>query len=179
MTDDELKALIESNARAIEANNSQMADTDRKLNNLADIVQAFIAKLDTEGLRVTLITDVADDMAGEVVELERDSRRHDVSIEALRADAIADREAFKAQADADRQAFREEMAAARAKADADRAAWQERADNDREESRRQFDQQLAEIRAIGEQNRALLSALAATNSNVERLDDRVSDLEAS
>ena len=49
-------------------------------------------------------------------------------------------------------------------------AMQRKADEDRAEYARRFDDQLTEIRAIGEQNRALLSALAATNRRVDDLD---------
>lgn len=128
MTNDELKTLCESNARAIQATNEQIAENDRvtttKINNLADIVQAFIAKLDSEGLKVTLVTQIADDIGGDVAYLEQQSNRQDVSITALRESANADRQAFGEQAEADRAAFREEMAAARAQADSDRAEWQ-------------------------------------------------------
>jgi len=178
MTNDELKALVESNARAIEANAVRSADTDRKINNLADIVQAFIAKLDSEGLRVTLITDVADDTAGEVLELERDTKRHNVSIEALRADAIADRQAFKAQADADREAFRKEMAEARTKADADREAFRKemaearaKADEDRQRSDERF-------AAMQENIQRLFLEVRSTNVAVAGLSNQIDELEA-
>ncbi|MEL6879070.1 MAG: hypothetical protein AAFP09_00990 [Cyanobacteria bacterium J06607_10] len=196
MTDDELKALVESNARAIAANGEQMKANDKatneKINNLADVVQAFIAKIDSEGLRVTLITDVADDVAAEVVELEKDTQRHDVSIEALRADAIADRAAFREQAEADRQAAearaendRKEAEAraeanrreAKARDDEDRLAAKSRADADRQAfreemaaSRAENGRILDELEAQRESMRALLSALATTNGRVDNLE---------
>lgn len=156
MTDDELRALVESNARSIAANSQQMAArdeaTNRKIDNLANIVQAFVSKLDSEGLKVTLITDVADDTAAEVNEIEKTVDNHSAAITVLREDAVADRAEFRAQAEADRQAFREEMQA------------------QREESDRRFNEQLAEVRAQGEQIRALLSALATTNGRVDALE---------
>lgn len=53
---------------------------------------------------------------------------------------------------------------------ADRAEWREAMARDREESTRRFNEQMAEIRALGEQNRALLSALATTNGRVDSLE---------
>lgn len=174
MTDDELRALVESNARSIAANSQQMAArdeaTNRKIDNLANIVQAFIAKLDSEGLKVTLITDVTDDTAAEVNELERTTNNHSAAITALREDAIADRAEFREQAEADRQAFKEEMKAIRTQADTDRQTFREEMQAQREESDRRFNEQLAEVRAQGEQIRALLSALATTNGRVDALE---------
>ena len=156
MTDDELIALVESSARSIAANSEQIAArdevTNRKINNLAEIVQAFINKLDSDGLKVTLITDVADDTAAEVNEIERTVNNHSAAISSLRDDAITDRTEFRRQAEADRRAFKEEMQA------------------QREESDRRFNEQLSEVRAQGEQIRALLSALAATNGRVSALE---------
>lgn len=100
-----IERLCESNARAIQANAEQSAATERKIDNLANIVQAFITKLDSEGLKVTLVTDVADDTAAEVNEIERNQNHLNASIESLRADAIADRQAFREQAESDRQAW--------------------------------------------------------------------------
>ena len=134
MTNDELQGICESNARAIQATGEQVGE-------LANLVTAFIRKLDDEGLKVTLITEVADDTAGDVAYLERQSNRQDVSITALREDANADRQLFREQAEADRRA-----------------------------SDRRFDAQLEEIRAQGQQIRALLSALATTNGRVDGLE---------
>lgn len=118
-------AICDSNARSIQAN-------DEQISQLANTVDAFIQRLDSEGLRVTLVTQAADDLGGDVD----------------RQDAIADRQAFIDQSEADRQAFREALEVDRQKADADRAAWQQ-----------SFNNQLAEIRATTEQNWALLDAL--------------------
>lgn len=101
---------------------------------------------------VEILRESADDTATEAIELERDSRRQDASIAALREEAIEDRKAFREQAEADRQAFREVLEA------------------DRTERERRFDAQMAEIRALGEQNRALLSALATTNRRIDDLE---------
>jgi len=141
MTNDELKALCESNARAIQATGEQVGE-------LTNSVTAFIRKLDDEGLKVTLITEVADEIGGDVAYLERQSNRQDVSITALRQDANADRQLFREQAEADRQA----------------------SDRRFEESNRRFDAQLEEIRAQGQQIRALLSALANTNGRIDSLE---------
>jgi chromosome segregation ATPase len=141
-----------SNARAIQANGEQLGE-------LRNTVEAFIQKLDDEGLRVTLVTQMADDMGGDVSYLESEKNRQDASIVALREDAIADRAEFRTQAEADRQAFREALETDRTRADADR-----------QRSDQRFDAQLAEIRAQGEQIRALLSALARTNGRVDGLE---------
>lgn len=145
-------AICGSNARAIQANGEQVAA-------LSNRVDAFIEKVDTEGLRVTIVTEVVDEVSGDVAYLEREQNRQDASIEALRQDAIADRQAFREQAEADRQEFREALEADRKKVEADRAIWQQ-----------SFNNQLAEIRAQGEQIRALLSALATTNRRVDDLE---------
>ena len=85
--------------------------------------------------------EASDDTADETVELERRANYSEAAIEALRQEAIADRKAFK-----------KELA------------------TEREESARRFDAQMAEIRALGEQNRALLSALANTNGRIDNLE---------
>ncbi|MFK8186289.1 MAG: hypothetical protein AB8B99_23170 [Phormidesmis sp.] len=57
------------------------------------------------------------------------------------------------------EALRRDAISDRRKAEEDRQRWQTN-----------FDTQLAEIRALGEQNRALLSALATTNRRIENLE---------
>ena len=103
-------------------------------------------------MEVSIVRDSSDDTAGDVAAIETQLNRQteytNASIEALRADAIEDR-----------RLFREEMAAAR-----------EKADEDREENARRFDSAMEEIRAQGQQIRALLSALAATNGRVDSLE---------
>ncbi len=136
---------IQSNARAIEATNEGISE-------LRNTVDAFVRKLDETGLEVSIVRDSSDDTAGDVAAIETQLNRQteytNASIEALRADAIEDR-----------RLFREEMAAAR-----------EKADEDREENARRFDSAMEEIRAQGQQIRALLSALAATNGRIDGLE---------
>jgi hypothetical protein len=64
-----------------------------------------------------------------------------------------------------------------ASAEVDRSEQNQRIENllndaiaDRQRSDQRFEQQMAEIRALGEQNRALLSALAHTNGRVDDLE---------
>lgn len=116
MTNDELRTLIESNARSIQANAErnrelalQSAETDRKINNLANIVQAFISKLDSEGLKVTLITDVVDDATADVNRLERNQNNLVFNVETLRQDAIADRLAWQRNFDAQLQILQSQL----------------------------------------------------------------------
>ena len=74
--------------------------------------------------------DASDDTADETIALEKRASYSETAVEALRRDAIADRQ----------------------------------------QSRERFDEQLAEIRALGEQNRALLSALATNNRRINDLE---------
>jgi hypothetical protein len=141
MTNDELKALCESNARSIAATNEGISE-------LRNTVSAFVRRLDETGLQVTLIRDLTDDQAGELTDVRERTEDDELRIDALRADAIADR-----------LSFRDAITASTAQADADRA-----------ESARKFDAQLNEIRAQGQQIRALLSALATTNGRVDTLE---------
>jgi chromosome segregation ATPase len=134
-----------SNARAIQANGEQIGE-------LRNTVDAFIQKLDDEGLRVTLVTQMADDMGGDVSYLESEKNRQDASIAALREDAIADRAEFRTQAEADRQAFRESL-------ESDRAEWR------------------ASFEAQQEIIQRLLLEIRSTNGEVRQLGDRVDNLE--
>lgn len=152
-----------SNARAIQANGEQIGE-------LRNTVEAFIRKLDDEGLRVTLVTQIADDTVGDVAYLEAEQNRQDASIAALREDAIADRADIRAQAEADRQLVRDAIAAQAAQSEADRESLRAELAADRQRSDQRFDAQLAEIRAQGQQIRALLSALASTNGRVVDLE---------
>ena len=86
----------------------------------------------------------ADDTADESVVLEHRANYSEAAVEALRRDAIADRK---------------KIDEAQQKTDEDRQRWQAN-----------FDKQLAEIRALGEQNRALLSAMATTNRRIDNLE---------
>lgn len=131
-------AICGSNARAIQATGEQIGE-------LRNTVEAFIQKLDEEGLRVTLVTEVVDDTADDVAHLERQTNRQDVSITTLRQDAIADRQAFREQAEADRQAFREALEA------------------DRAEARQHFD-------AMQENIQQLFRELIRTNRRVDNLE---------
>ena len=163
MTDEELKALCESNARAITASSEQMRENDKattaKISNLADVVQAFIAKLDSDGLKVTLFTKVTDDLADEALELEKTVNNHGTSITVLRQDAIKDRQAFREQAEADRAAFKEEMQAARSE-------WQQ-----------SFNAQQEVLQTLLGQMIATNQDVSQAKNNISGLSDRVDDLE--
>lgn len=152
MTNDELKALCESNARAIAASNQAIATTNQGIDELKNTVAAFVQRLDDEGLKVTLLRDISDDQAGELAYNSERIEDNEQRIQALRADAIAERIEWRTR-------FEE---------------IQRQSDKRFEEIQRQSDQrfneQLTEIRALGEQNRALLSALANTNGRVDSLE---------
>lgn len=103
MTNDELKALCESNARAIQAQGVSVAEVSKNVNRLNNTVAAFIEHVSSEGLRVSVIQQSADDTADETIELERRANYSEASIEALRRDAIADRTENARQFDAQQE----------------------------------------------------------------------------
>ena len=104
---EQTRTICDSNARAIQANAEGIGE-------LKNTVAAFLQRVDDEGLQVKLITEISDDQADELADLRDSSEDTDVRIQALRADAIADR-----------LAFREEMQAARAEWQATFTAQQE------------------------------------------------------
>ena len=135
MTNDELKALCESNARAIAATNDSLSQTIDQLvvefirptaqqtlenaRGIADLKQSL-------ELSVKLTDDVASESADNENRIEANESRFDTLVAELRAERARSDERFTAQ--------------------------------------------MAEIRALGEQNRALLSALATTNGRVDSLE---------
>lgn len=166
--------LIQPSLRQAAANASDIAEINRAIAAEGEQVRRLRES-------VEILRESADDAATEAVELERDSKRQDASIAALREDALADRQVFREQAEADRAAFREALAAdrqqwqvanteAQRKADENRQSFKKELAVEREESARRFDAQMAEIRALGEQNRALLSALANINGRINNLE---------
>ncbi len=131
MTNDELKALCESNAKAIQA----------LANSTSTALQGTNATLDRIAVQRTTHTDEIDTLLGAVSSNEVACRELRQTVESLvsaigegnqrfdnlRADAIADRQAFREQAEtaiADRQAFREQAETDRQKADANQQNWQ-------------------------------------------------------
>ena len=90
MTDrlDRIEAITESNARAITAYAEAQAE-------FANRFDSFIQRMDQQGLQVTLIRDITDDQAGELTYTQERTEDNDIRIDALRADAIADRQAFR------------------------------------------------------------------------------------
>ncbi len=134
-------AICGSNARAIEATGEQIGE-------LRNTVTAFIQKLDEEGLRVTLVTEIADDMGGDVSYLESQVNRQDVSITALREAANADRQ-----------------------------AWQANFDAQQLESRQRFDAQQEVIQTLLAQLVATNQDVAQAKNNISGLSDRVDNLE--
>lgn len=152
MTDDELKALIESNARSNAANSDAIAELTAAGARTEQSLAEFIEHADSwlEALRNS-----ADDSAGEVQANSQRITENENRFNILLAEAQQDR--LEADADRAENARRfDEMTA--------------RADADRQRSDQRFDAQLAEIRAQGEQIRALLSALATTNGRVDGLE---------
>lgn len=159
MTNDELKALCESNARAIAATNEGIGE-------LKNTVDAFVRKLDDEGLKVSLNTQMIDDGLGDVEAIEEKAdanalrlNTNDRQIQSLIDGANSDRQAFREQAEADRREFRDALSADRARAEADRAQWQ-----------LNFD-------AVQEVLQRLLLEIRSTNGEVKQLGDRVDTLE--
>lgn len=134
-----------ANAEAIAATNQAIAAEGEQVRQLRESVE--------------ILRTSTDDTASESVELERDSRRQDASITALREDAAEDRRVFREQAEADRQVFREAL-------EADRTEWRTRLD----EQGARLDRALDELAAQRESMRALLSALATTNGRVDDLE---------
>lgn len=96
-----IRAICASNARAIAAQAERNAE-------LANTVNTFIKRLDNEGLRISLITDISDDQAGELLDLRERSEDTDLRIQALRSDeqAEANRQAFRDALEVDRQEWR-------------------------------------------------------------------------
>ncbi len=163
MTDDELKALCESNAKAIQA----MA------NSTSSALQGTNATLDRIAAQQTTHTDEIDTLLGAVSSNEVACRELRQTVETLvsdvgegnqrfdnlRADAIADRQSFREQAEADRQAFREAL-------EIDRAEWRQR-----------FNAQQEVIQTLLAQLVATNQDVAQTKNNVSGLSDRVDGLE--
>ena len=85
---DRIEAITESNARAITAYAEAQAD-------FANRFDSFIQRMDQQGLQVTHNRDLTDDQAGELAYTQERTEDNDVRLDALRADAIADRQAFR------------------------------------------------------------------------------------
>lgn len=85
---DRIEAITESNARAIAAH----AEAQSEFANRFD---SFIQRMDQRGLQVTLIQDITDDQADELAYTREGIEDNDIRINALRADAVADRQAFR------------------------------------------------------------------------------------
>ncbi len=154
MTDrlDRIEAITESNARAIAA----FAERQEEFANRFD---SFIQRMDQQGLQVTLIRDLTDDQAGELIYTQERTEDNDIRIDALRADAIADRAVWRAGFDE-----------ALSRADADRAAWQAKA----EESTQRFEEAQREsnhrFEAMQENIQQLFRELIRTNHRVDNLE---------
>lgn len=93
---DRIEAITESNARAIAAHAEAQAE-------FANRFDAFIQRMDQQGLQVTLIRDITDDQAGELTDIQERVEDNTLRIDALRADAIADRQAFREALQEERQ----------------------------------------------------------------------------
>jgi hypothetical protein len=144
---DRIEAITESNARAITA----YAEQQKEFANRFD---SFIQRMDQQGLQVTLIRDLTDDQAGEITYTQERTDDNELRIDALRADAIADRQSF-------REALREES---------------QRSDQRFEALQKESDQR---FEAMQENIQRLLLEIRSTNGAVAGLNTRVNDLEAS
>lgn len=149
MTDDELKALCESNARSTEANSSAIAALTRSMISFRDEMSSFRADLRQW---VEVHNQISDDQGADLINLGTASNTHDAQVTALREAAIADRMAFREQAESDRRVFRDSLAA-------DRAQWQ------------------ASFQAQQEVLQRMLLEVRSTNGAVSDLSDRVDNLE--
>lgn len=144
---DRIEAITESNARALTA----YAERQEEFANRFD---AFIQRMDQQGIQVTLIRDVTDDQAGELSYAQERTEDNELRIDALRADAIADR-----------QAFREALETERQRSD-------QRFETMQQESNQRFE-------AMQENIQRLLLEIRSTNGAVTDLGSRVNNLEAS
>ena len=140
--------FIRPTAQQTLANSVSLAETRAICDSNARSIAAEGDKVRELRESVEILRKSSDDTAAEASERDKTVNNHSISITALREAAIADR-----------TEFREALAADRAKSDERFEAMQ-----------RENAQQLAEIRALGEQTRALLSALAATNRRVGDLE---------
>lgn len=145
---DRIEAITESNARAIAA----YAEAQVEFANRFD---AFIQRMDQQGLQVTLIRDVTDDQAGELADAQERTEDNAVRIDALRADAIADRQAFRAALEEDRQ-----------RSDQRFEAMQERI----EAIQKNIDAKQENIEAMQENIQQLFRELIRTNHRVDGLE---------
>jgi hypothetical protein len=203
MTDDELRAIVESTARATAANSDAISQntsliaelgaaglrTEESLSRFAEHVDSWL-----EALR-----NATDDQAD-----EHSSRTDQIEtlFNNLRGEAIADRLEFRSQADADRQAFRDAIEADRARGDAERTenarrfdlltaqadADRARGDAERAENARRFDlltaqadvdraEWKASFDAQQEVIQRLLLEIRSSNGEISQLSNRVNDLE--
>ena len=144
---DRIEAITESNARAITA----YAEQQREFANRFD---AFIQRMDQQGLQVTLIRDLTDDQAGEITYTQERTEDNELRVDALRADAIADRQSL-------REALKEER---------------QRSDQRFETLQKESDQR---FEAMQENIQRLLLEIRSTNGAIAGLNTRVNDLEAS
>jgi hypothetical protein len=164
MTDDELRAIVESTARATAANSDAISQntsliaelgaaglrTEESLSRFAEHVDSWL-----EALR-NATDDQADEQSSRTDQIE-------TLFNNLRGEAIADRLEFRTQAEADRQAFRDAL-------EADRAEWRARADADRAEWQASFNAQQEVIQT-------LLLEIRSSNGEISQLSNRVNDLE--
>ena len=185
MTDDELKALCESNARSCEANSSAIADLGRGMVRFSEESAAFRNELRSW---VSVHNQISDDQGAELADLRTGSNLHDAQVTALRDAANADRQAFVeameadraaalARADADRQEFRMAMEADRAKTEADSQAFRAALAEDRAKAEADRAEWQAGFQAQMEVIQRMLLEIRSTNGALSGLSDRVDNLE--
>jgi chromosome segregation ATPase len=166
MTNEELKALCESNARAIAATNEGISELRNTVSATTEQQARHTDEIDTllgaVSSNEVAIKELIAEMAKTNAAIAESNQRFDV----LRDEAIADRRENRelwndamTQADADRAEYREKFDRAMARADADRA----RAD----------DRHTAQMEVI----QTLLLELTKSNGNINTLRDRVDTLE--
>lgn len=108
MTNDELKALCESNARSVQANSSAIADLGRGMVQFREAADAFTSELRSW---VEVHNQISDDQGADLVRMDSADRTHDAQITAIREATNADRQAFVNQMNADRDRSDQRFAA--------------------------------------------------------------------
>jgi flagellar biosynthesis GTPase FlhF len=185
MTDDELRAIVESTARSTAANSDAIAEL-RAANSDA------IAELRAAGLRteeslnsfiqrveswLEALQNVGDDQADDLANLTSNDAHLESLFNNLRGEAIADRLEFRTQAEADRQAFRDALEADRAKSEADSQAFRDALEADRARSEADRAEWRASFDAQQEVIQRLLLEIRSSNGEISQLSDRVDNLE--
>ena len=182
MTDDELKALCESNARSVQANSSAIADLGRGMVQFREAADAFTSELRSW---VEIHNQISDDQGVDLVRMDTADRAHDAQITALREAANADRQAFINQMNADRERSDQHFETVRQDSDQRFNELKQDSDQRFSELKQDSDQRFSELKQDSDQRFAaqqevlqrMLLEIRSTNGAVSGLSDRVENLE--